>query len=84
MFKLVQWAFKLGQQVERRRIDGILQSQYRTLPYRMDLGKEDVEKEVMYRADQVVNNILDEIRRPQNFEPPAEYSLLYPKGGDDV
>lgn len=83
MFNLVKWAFKLGQQTERRRIESIITSEYRSLPYQMDLGELKVREQVERRSDQLINNLIDRIVQPQQYEREG-YSLLYPKGDDNV
>jgi hypothetical protein len=89
MFKLVKWAFHLGQQTERQRIELILtDASYRSginLEQYFDEGRQTqtserkkkearIQAEVEQRIMQIVGNIT-------RFEPTDSeaYSLLYPK-----
>lgn len=92
MFKLLKWAFRLGQQTERQRIEHILINNQRYQQpneiARQLFGKDiddlpqkkiqDVkfERAVNYRINQIIENIT----MPQTFEKDS-YSLLYPKEG---
>lgn len=86
MFNLVKWAFKLGQQTERQRIANILADSRRHTPYRERLSKDNDQEErrkQAERVDNIVNGIIDSITNPTQWEE-SRYSLLYPKGGDNV
>lgn len=89
MFNLVKWAYKLGQQTERKRVAGLLETypRWQRSPKLIahDLfGKiEDPEDaETIARIEsgiqQGIRDIVDGISRPTNYEQDA-YSLLYPK-----
>lgn len=86
MFKLVKWAFRLGQQTERQRIAGILQDSRRFTPYREGLSRDNNQEErakQAERVDRIINDIIDGITNPTQYEE-SRYSLLYPKGDDNV
>lgn len=91
MFKLVKWAFHLGQQTERQRIEHILINNLRStnpdeiarVLFRKDVddlpekkqGNVMLERGVNYR----VNQIIEDITFPRQTETES-YSQLYPKG----
>lgn len=80
MFKLVQWAFRLGQQTERHRIANILDNNRRYTPYREGLSETNDQKERRKQAERVdnaVNSIIDQITTTSYTE--SRYSVLYPK-----
>lgn len=90
MIKLLKWAFRLGQQTERQRIEHILNEQRRYQPpdriARQLFGKEfddlpDKKKDSLkfeHSVDIRINDIIHNITRPQTTESES-YSLLYPK-----
>lgn len=96
MFKLVKWAFQLGQQTERHRMAGILNDHRRY--YRHSsletaerlFGKkneptdEAVAKriEIDQQVERRAGDIIHAITTPQRFEE-KHFSLLFPKGGDN-
>lgn len=80
MFKLVQWAFKLGQQTERQRIANILESHRRTTMFMEGIGtnEPDERRERIEAIEHNVGRIIDDITNPTQWEE-SRYSLLYPK-----
>jgi thymidylate synthase ThyX len=80
MFKLVKWAFKLGQQTERHRIANILESRRYVLPYgEFGVGNGDERKKVQSAVKREINRIVDEIIEPHYEQTKQGYSLLYPE-----
>ncbi len=81
MFGLVKWAYRLAQQTERQRIAAALENARRfggMNDYQLD------EKEIAARnraVDQRVNQIIDAITQPNNYEE-SRYSILYPRDGE--
>lgn len=90
MFKLVKWAFKLGQQTERHRIAGILNESRQApmardvapFPYDKQLTEDDKKRReyVRRQVNSEINNIVDLITMPQPHEY-DRYSILHPKDG---
>lgn len=81
MLKLVQWAFKLGQQTERQRIASILSEHRRGLPFaEYGTGNDkDTRSEAEKAADRQISHIIGYIVDPQYNPERAEYSVLYPR-----
>lgn len=81
MIKLAKWAFKLGQQTERQRISGILNSTFNHTGGREAWSKKfepEVEKAVRNEVRRRVDNIVHEITKTSSFEE-KYFSVLFPK-----
>lgn len=83
MFKLVKWAFKLGQQTERARIAGILNEARANLPFgEYGTGNDkDMRKQAENYSARYLSGIISNIVEPRNYET-ENFSLLYPKDKD--
>lgn len=82
MFKLVKWAFQLGQQTERRRIAHILAESRMYVPYREGLGDKQRERKIREQVIAgAVNDIIDNITQPKQTEQ-RQFSVLFPKGDE--
>lgn len=83
MFKLVKWAFRLGQQTERYRIENILREQRRNIQFQEFGSNNDPSREKIVQATaRAVDGIVGRIIDPRREYKPGT-SLLYPKWDND-
>lgn len=85
MLKLVKWAFQLGQQTERRRVQALLDTYRHEIyessrfePEAPDKVKKQIERAANQKVSQVIGRIVD-----TKSEYVESFSLLYPKGRDN-
>ena len=85
MLKLAQWAYNLGRLNERRRIGYVLETSRRNSPYiHMGTNDQDTRKEAELIADNLVDQIIEDVVEPKHEEF-KRYSILHPrKDREDV
>ena len=80
MFKLVKWAFKLGQHTERMRIAGILNEARANLPFgEYGTGNDkDMREAAKEHSARYLGGIIGNIVDPRDYERKS-FSVLFPE-----
>lgn len=80
MFKLVKWAFKLGQNTERMRIANILREAQASLPFgEYGTGNDkDLREAAKEHSARYLSGIISSITEPRDYERKS-FSVLFPE-----